>query len=141
MTATKKFLTVKPNNTLSDLGIEPKTSWKLEYFIQYFNKQSISPYFRALYERVVVLEQRNREQDIVIANMSKQLSAFAVAKMKQNNDMLLRYCMGNYVWKIDNFKARLDAMLIDHYKMLYSPGFYTSPNGYRFGSNFTYFVE
>ncbi|CAH2091694.1 unnamed protein product [Euphydryas editha] len=91
-----------------------------------------SALIRALYERVVVLEQRNREQDIVIANMSKQLSAFAVAKMKQNNDMLLRYCMGNYVWKIDNFKARLDAMLKDHFKMLYSPGFYTSPNGYRF---------
>ncbi|KAG6461724.1 LOW QUALITY PROTEIN: TNF receptor-associated factor 6-like [Manduca sexta] len=91
-----------------------------------------SALIRALYERVVVLEQRNREQDIVIANISKQLSAFAVAKMKQNNEMLLRYCMGNYVWKIDNFKARLDAMLKDHYKMLYSPGFYTSPNGYRF---------
>ncbi|XP_049865321.1 TNF receptor-associated factor 6-B-like [Pectinophora gossypiella] len=91
-----------------------------------------SALIRALYERVVVLEQRNREQDIVIANMSKQLSAFAVAKMKQNNEMLLRYCMGNYIWKIDNFKARCDAMLKDHYKMLYSPGFYTSPNGYRF---------
>nr|XP_026491394.1 TNF receptor-associated factor 4 [Vanessa tameamea] len=91
-----------------------------------------SALIRALYERVVVLEQRNREQDIVIANMSKQLSAFAVAKMKQNNDMLLRYCMGNYIWKIDNFKTRLDAMLKDHFKMLYSPGFYTSPNGYRF---------
>ncbi|XP_050342040.1 TNF receptor-associated factor 4 [Nymphalis io] len=91
-----------------------------------------SALIRALYERVVVLEQRNREQDIVIANMSKQLSAFAVAKMKQNNDMLLRYCMGNYIWKIDNFKTRLDAMLKDNFKMLYSPGFYTSPNGYRF---------
>ncbi|XP_045492825.1 TNF receptor-associated factor 6-like [Colias croceus] len=91
-----------------------------------------SALIRALYERVVVLEQRNREQDIVIANISKQLSAFAVAKMKQNNDMLLRYCMGHYIWKVDNFKARLDAMLKDHNKMLYSPGFYTSPNGYRF---------
>ncbi|CAH2243579.1 TNF receptor-associated factor 6-like [Pararge aegeria] len=91
-----------------------------------------SALIRALYERVVVLEQRNREQDIVIANMSKQLSALSVAKMKQSNDMLLRYCMGNYMWKIDNFKARCDAMLKDHFKMLYSPGFYTSPNGYRF---------
>ncbi|XP_038213525.1 TNF receptor-associated factor 6-like [Zerene cesonia] len=91
-----------------------------------------SALIRALYERVVVLEQRNREQDIVIANISKQLSAFAVAKMKQNNDMLLRYCMGHYIWKVDNFKARLDAMIKDHNKMLYSPGFYTSPNGYRF---------
>lgn len=97
--------------------------------VQIFQIQTT--HFRALYERVVVLEQRNREQDIVIANVSKQLSAFAVAKMKQNNDMLLRYCMGNYIWKIDNFKARLDAMLKDHCKMLYSPGFYTSPNGYR----------
>ncbi|XP_037968203.2 TNF receptor-associated factor 6-B [Plutella xylostella] len=87
---------------------------------------------RALYERVVILEQRNREQDIVIANISKQLSAFGMAKRKQNHDMILRYCMGNYIWRVDNFKARLDAMLQDHTKMLYSPGFYTSPNGYRF---------
>ncbi|VVC92269.1 unnamed protein product [Leptidea sinapis] len=65
-------------------------------------------------------------------HLHNDILTFAVAKMKQNNDMLLRYCMGNYIWKIDNFQARLDAMLKDHYKMLYSPGFYTSPNGYRF---------
>ncbi|XP_013161562.1 PREDICTED: TNF receptor-associated factor 6-like [Papilio xuthus] len=91
-----------------------------------------STLIRALYERVVVLEQRNREQDIVLANLTKQLSALAVAKMKQNSDMLLRYCAGNYIWRVDNFQQRLDAMLKDNYKMLYSPGFYTSPNGYRF---------
>lgn len=92
---------------------------------------------RALYERVVVLEQRNREQDIVLANLTKQLSALAVAKVKQNSDMLLRYCAGNYVWRVDNFQQRLDAMLKDNYKMLYSPGFYTSPNGYRLDIEFT----
>ncbi|XP_028175860.1 TNF receptor-associated factor 4-like [Ostrinia furnacalis] len=91
-----------------------------------------SALIRALYERVVVLEQRNREQDIVIANMSKQLGAFAVAKVKQSHDMLLRYCMGHFVWRVDSFRNRLEAMLKDHYKMLYSPGFYTTPNGYRF---------
>lgn len=80
----------------------------------------------------MILEQRNREQDIVIANISKQLSAFGMAKRKQNDDMILRYCMGNYLWKIDNFKAKLDDMLKNHSKMLYSPGFYTSPNGYRY---------
>lgn len=132
---------IKINNDLSNASIDAKEQEALTLW-EAPDKDGKQPseepinntnaLIRALYERVVVLEQRNREQDIVIANISKQLSAFAVAKMKQNNDMLLRYCMGNYVWKIDSFKARLDAMLKDHYKMLYSPGFYTSPNGYRF---------
>lgn len=87
---------------------------------------------KSLYERVVVLEQRNREQDIVIANISKQLSAFTISKRKQHNELSLRYCLGNYIWRIDNFQMRLEAMMSDHSKMLYSPGFYTSPNGYRF---------
>lgn len=95
-------------------------------------------FYRALYERMVILEQANREKDIVIGNMSKQLSAISIAERKRNNELVLRFCDGNYVWRVDNFRARLDAMLEDYSKMLYSPGFYTSPNGYR--SVFLYIV-
>ncbi|KAL4704135.1 hypothetical protein ACJJTC_003420 [Scirpophaga incertulas] len=133
---------IKIENDISNVNIDAKeqeamTLWDPEKGRDGAHKpaptnSNTGTLIRALYERVVVLEQRNREQDIVIANISKQLSAFAVAKMKQNHDMLLRYCMGNYVWRIDNFKTRVDLMLKANYKMLYSPGFYTSPNGYRF---------
>ncbi|KAJ2938853.1 hypothetical protein O0L34_g18481 [Tuta absoluta] len=132
---------IKISSDISNAGIDPKEQEAMSLW-EAPDKEgnqatpkplnNTSALIRALYERVVVLEQRNREQDIVIANISKQLNAFAVAKMKQNNEMLLRYCMGNYVWRVDNFKARCEAMMKDHFKMLYSPGFYTSPNGYRF---------
>ncbi|XP_053600285.1 TNF receptor-associated factor 6 isoform X2 [Plodia interpunctella] len=87
-----------------------------------------SALIRSVFERVVILEQRNREQDIIIANLTKQVSTIS-ALMKHNN---VRYCMGNYIWKIDNFSARLEQMLKNHNSMLYSPAFYTTPNGYRF---------
>lgn len=87
---------------------------------------------KSLYEKVINLEQRNREQDIALSNMSRQLTALTIGKRKFANEMTLRYCMGTFIWEIDNFKARLEAMLSDNAKMLYSPGFYTSPNGYRF---------
>nr|XP_013190098.1 unnamed protein product [Amyelois transitella] len=87
-----------------------------------------SALIRSVFERVVILEQRNREQDIVIANLTKQVATLS-AQLKHNT---VRYCMGNYIWKIDNFGARLDQMLKNHNNMLYSPAFYTSPNGYRF---------
>ncbi|KAI5641890.1 zinc finger, c3HC4 type (RING finger) domain-containing protein [Phthorimaea operculella] len=131
---------IKISSDISNAGIDPKEQEAMSLW-EAPDKEGNPPpkplnntsaLIRALYERVVVLEQRNREQDIVIANISKQLNAFAVAKMKQNNEMLLRYCMGNYIWRVDNFKARCEAMMKDHFKMLYSPGFYTSPNGYRF---------
>ncbi|KPJ10525.1 TNF receptor-associated factor 6 [Papilio machaon] len=131
---------IKINNDISNASIDTKEQEAMNLW-EAPDKEgaqaaapltNTSTLIRALYERVVVLEQRNREQDIVLANLTKQLSALAVAKMKQNSDMLLRYCAGNYIWRVDNFQQRLDAMLKDNYKMLYSPGFYTSPNGYRF---------
>ncbi|XP_047989460.1 TNF receptor-associated factor 4-like [Leguminivora glycinivorella] len=130
---------MKISNDMSNANIDPKEQEAMTLWAAPDKDGESKPppltntsaLIRALYERVVVLEQRNREQDIVIGNMSKQLSALTVAKGKQNNEMLLRYCMGNFIWRIDNFKARLDAM-VNQSKMVYSPGFYTSPNGYRF---------
>lgn len=75
----------------------------------------------------MILEQKTREQDIIIANISKQLQTQSLALSK----MALRHCNGCYLWYFNDFKVKLGAMRNDHRIMHYSPGFYTSPNGYR----------
>lgn len=76
--------------------------------------------FRNLYERIVVLEQENRELSITVSNQKNQLAT-----------MCLRNCNGVYIWRLKSFQEKLDAMTNDPQKMFYSPGFYTSPNGYK----------
>lgn len=87
-----------------------------------------SALIRSVFERVVILEQRNREQAICIANLTKKVDALTAL----TNYNHVRYCMGNYIWKIENFKDRLQKMMQNYNSMLYSPAFYTSPYGYRF---------
>ncbi|XP_059060070.1 TNF receptor-associated factor 6 [Achroia grisella] len=87
-----------------------------------------SALIRSVFERVVILEQRNREQAICIANLTKKVDVLSAL----TNYNHVRYCMGNYIWKIECFKDRLQKMSQNHNSMLYSPGFYTSPYGYRF---------
>jgi len=77
-------------------------------------------HFRNLYERIVVLEQENRELSIAMSNQKNQLAA-----------MCLRNCNGVYIWKLTSFREKLTTMINDPLKMFYSPGFYTSPNGYK----------
>ncbi|XP_012229059.1 TNF receptor-associated factor 6 [Linepithema humile] len=73
-----------------------------------------------LYERIVVLEQENRELSITVSNQKNQLAA-----------MCLRNCNGVYIWRLKSFQEKLVAMIKEPLKMFYSPGFYTSPNGYK----------
>ncbi|XP_012269867.2 TNF receptor-associated factor 6 isoform X2 [Athalia rosae] len=86
---------------------------------------------KTLYERIVVLEQLNRELTISIANQQNQLSTFHTSTRYNDEEMILRYCNGLYIWKCSSFRDKLTAMTNDSLKMFYSPGFYTSPNGYR----------
>ncbi|RZC42466.1 TNF receptor-associated factor 6 [Asbolus verrucosus] len=88
---------------------------------------NINGLLKALYEKVVLLEQKTREQDIIIANMSEQISSFNLTMSK----MHLRYCNGCYLWYFNDFKCKINAMRNDSHIMHYSPGFYTSTNGYR----------
>jgi TNF receptor-associated factor 6 len=83
---------------------------------------------KALYEKVVLLEQKTREQDIITANMSEQISSLNLSMSK----MHLRYCNGCYLWHFNDFKNKINAMRNDPHVMHYSPGFYTSTFGYRF---------
>lgn len=80
-----------------------------------------------MYEKVIILEQKTREQDIIIANMSAQISSLNTSLTK----LPLRYCNGCYLWSFTDFKNKINTMKENPRIMHYSPGFYTSPYGYK----------
>lgn len=84
---------------------------------------------KALYERIVVLEQQSREKDARIEKLKQEMLKASLA-----NDVHVRarYCGGVLVWKIPQFQAKVKAMRSDHNKMYYSDETYTSPHGYRY---------
>ncbi|KAG8234864.1 hypothetical protein J437_LFUL013151 [Ladona fulva] len=97
---------------------------------------------RALYERIILLEQRAHEQDIVVENLRRKI---AVLEMKEESnstveeETALRCCNGLFLWKIRRFSSQLQLMMDNQGdrsappQMLYSPSFYTHPTcGYRF---------
>ncbi|CAG9819694.1 unnamed protein product [Phaedon cochleariae] len=88
------------------------------------NLQSL---LRALYEKIVFLEQKSREQDIIIANMSEQISSNNLSMSKLHH----RYCNGSFLWYFNDFKNKINAMRENPHLMHYSTGFYTSVNGYK----------
>jgi TNF receptor-associated factor 6 len=91
--------------------------------------QSWQGLLRSLYERIVMLEQRNREQDIQLENMKRQFTNVD----RVVNELALRYCNGTYLWTVTQVSSKLTAMAANPMRcMYYSPGFYTAPNGYRF---------
>ncbi|KAL3265884.1 hypothetical protein HHI36_010074 [Cryptolaemus montrouzieri] len=88
---------------------------------------NINELLKALYEKIVILEQKTREQDIIIANMTEQIQSTTLSMSK----ISLRHCNGCYLWYFKDFKSKISIMRNDHRNMYYSPGFYTSPNGYN----------
>lgn len=82
---------------------------------------------KALYEKIIILEQKARERDIIIANMSQQITNYssAMANFQQ------RCCNGTYIWYFNDFKNKIRAMKENPRIMHYSPGFYTSLYGYK----------
>lgn len=70
----------------------------------------------SMYERIVVLEQKNREQELKIDKLT-QLD-------------INRH--GTLVWKIDDFTRKCDMMVANSQVMFYSPEAYTAPHGYKF---------
>nr|CAH7731286.1 unnamed protein product [Callosobruchus chinensis] len=90
-------------------------------------EDNVNTLLRNLYEKIVFLEQKTREQDIIIANMSEQISSYNLSMTKLHQ----RYCDGCYLWHCTDFKSKLNIMRENPHVMYYSPGFYTSPNGYK----------
>ncbi|XP_066591314.1 TNF receptor-associated factor 6-like isoform X2 [Prorops nasuta] len=84
-----------------------------------------------LYERIVVLEQENRELSIIVSNQKNQLTTLQTLIPFNHEEMLLHNCNGIYIWRLKLFEEKLVTMINDPLKMFYSPGFYTSTNGYK----------
>jgi TNF receptor-associated factor 6 len=70
----------------------------------------------AMYERIVVLEQKNHEQTVKIEKMQSM-------ETKRN---------GTLVWRIEDFKRKCEMMQANNQVLFYSSEAYTEPNGYKF---------
>jgi TNF receptor-associated factor 6 len=79
---------------------------------------------RGMYERIVFLEQQQREQDLKIGHLQQQLQA--------NRGYEARYADGVLLWKITEFHSKIDAMKTNPNIMFYSNECYTAPHGYKF---------
>ncbi|XP_034245601.1 TNF receptor-associated factor 6 isoform X1 [Thrips palmi] len=87
---------------------------------------------RALYERVVLLEQKGHEQTIEMNVVKQQLEKSNARLERVRHELATIHCGGTYVWRVPNFREKLAAMKNDPLIMHYSPGFFTSQYGYRF---------
>lgn len=83
---------------------------------------------KALYERIVVLEQQNREKDLKLDKLTQQMDKFSL----NTTFVHPRYSSGVLVWKINQFQNKISAMSADPNAMFYSSEAYTSPHGYRY---------
>lgn len=80
---------------------------------------------RAMYERIVTLEQRSREQDLKIEQIGHKLT-------KTLNEVNPRYSNGVIIWKLTKLQSKIETMRSDPNIMFYSNVAYTSPYGYKF---------
>lgn len=70
----------------------------------------------AMFERIVILEQQNREQSVKIEKLQQ---------METNRNGVL-------VWRVEDFKRKLEMMQFNTQVMFYSGECFTDPNGYKF---------
>lgn len=83
----------------------------------FFRQQSSTrDLLNAMYERIVVLEQSNREQTAKIEKLQQ---------MAKNRNGIL-------VWRIEDFRKKVEVMQANPQTMFYSPECFTDPNGYKF---------
>lgn len=97
---------------------------------------------QAMYQRIVVLEQRACEQDVKIENLTKQLIHSNNQNQKIvsdgqgviNNGLSLdsHYSNGTILWEISNFPKLVEYLQSNANNLIYSRECYTSPYGYKF---------
>ena len=98
------------------------------------NLHSTQRLLKDLFHRVVALEQKNRQMEILNVNMRGQIKELKLASDKKEEDhweMLGRSCNGKFVWKVKQFSEQCQKMRRDNQYVIYSHPFYTSPFGYK----------
>ncbi|XP_011303978.1 TNF receptor-associated factor 6 [Fopius arisanus] len=93
------------------------------------SQSNVEQLLKDLYERIVVLEQQNREQSIIISNQKTTIMSIQNS-LTHFGDESLRNCNGIYIWRIDGFTQKITEMMAES-MMLYSDEFYTHKNGYK----------
>ncbi|KAL1122519.1 hypothetical protein AAG570_002850, partial [Ranatra chinensis] len=88
--------------------------------------------FGTMYERIVLLEQSSREQQIQCDNLKRRVDTLSEENCRLKVELPLRVCSGTHVWRLTQTTQKLSAMTKDNSVMYYSDGFYTSFAGYRF---------
>ncbi|XP_015114237.1 TNF receptor-associated factor 6 [Diachasma alloeum] len=93
------------------------------------SQSNVEQLLKDLYERIVVLEQQNREQSIIISNQKATIASIqdSLTSLREES---LKNCNGIYIWRIDNFSHKMTEMMGES-KMFYSEDFYTHKNGYK----------
>ncbi|KAH8306520.1 hypothetical protein KR018_005889 [Drosophila ironensis] len=86
---------------------------------------------QTMYQRIVVLEQRTREQETRLENLQKQLRS-ARQQQQQPPEVDPRYSNGTIVWRIKQFGALVARLRANADNRMYSHECYTSPHGYKF---------
>ena len=97
------------------------------------NLHSTQRLLKDLFHRVVSLEQKNRQMEILNVNMREQVKQLKSKNSKEEErwEMLGKICNGKFVWKIVNFTEQYQKMLQNNQYVIYSHSFYTSPFGYK----------
>lgn len=111
----------KQNITFEFKSIEENKLWDAPNK----NTNGTQDLLKSLYERIVVLEQQNREKDAQIEKLTLDMKRTCLANEA-------RYSGGVLVWQIKDFVSKVKAMRDDPNKMYYSNDIFTSPNGYRY---------
>ena len=97
------------------------------------NLHSTQRLLKDLFHRVVALEQKNRQMEILNVNFREQIKQLKLESRKEEEkwDVLGKVCNGKFVWKITNFSEQIQKMLQNNQFVIYSHPFYTSPFGYK----------
>lgn len=91
----------------------------------------IKQFFRSLYERIVLLEQSNREQEAQITNLRSQIFRLVQENENLKYDIPYQFCNGVCVWTVQNFQEKYASMTEDKNRCFYSPPFFTTYVGYK----------
>lgn len=83
---------------------------------------------QTMYQRIVVLEQRTREQETRLENLQKQLRL----ARQQQAPVDPRYSNGTIIWRIEQFASLVARFRANANNREYSHECYTSPHGYKF---------
>ncbi|XP_073997556.1 TNF receptor-associated factor 6-like [Rhodnius prolixus] len=87
---------------------------------------------KSLYERIVILEQRNTELELQLKNVKEHNVKMLEDRQKYEANLALRVCNGTYIWNLRDMRMKLAELQDDPSATYYSEGFYTSFSGYKF---------